>query len=257
MGSLGSHEFASVKRADLLSPELVAAIQQHALEEYPKECAGVILTDGSYLRMQNFADDPHHHVRFDREALGTLMIEGRLAAIVHSHPNGPNFPSQTDMDFQQETDVPWIIVSTNGESCFPPFAFGDQVERHPLMERGFHHGVTDCYGLIRDYYWLEKGIVLPEFSRSWEWWNNHQQLYLAGFEKAGFVPVAIENLQVGDGILFSVRSNTPNHAAIYYGNDLILHHAAGRDGWDMSRLPKIEPLGRWLPYATHFLTYQG
>lgn len=245
-----------VKPSDLLTESVSEAIQAHAIEEYPNECAGLIMTDGTYRRVKNNADDPTTAVFFQREEVFPLLMDGQIAAFVHSHPNGPNFPSKTDMDSQQETDVPWVIVSTNGEACLAPFMWGDMVERQPLMQRGFQHGVTDCYAFIRDWYLDRRGVELQEFSRSWEWWGT-EQLYLDGFSRAGFVPVALEDLQEGDGILFAVRSNTPNHAAVYVGNNLIAHHAAGRLGWDMSRLPQVEPIGRWLPYATHFLRYQG
>lgn len=246
----------SVKREELLTEEIVQQIQAHAIEEYPNECAGLIMTDGSYRRVKNEAYDPTTAVYFPKGEVFPLLMEGKIAAFVHSHPNGPNFPSRADMDSQQETDVPWVIVSTNGEACLAPFAFGDQLERPPLTDRGFQHGVTDCYAFIRDWYLEKRGIVLPEFSRSWEWWGK-EQLYLDGFSRAGFKPIALDELQEGDGILFAVRSNTPNHAAVYVGNNLIAHHAASRQGWDMSRLPQVEPIGRWFPYATHFLRYQG
>jgi cell wall-associated NlpC family hydrolase len=203
------------------------------------------------------AHEPESYVQFPTDIILPLLMEGKIAALVHSHPDGPNYPSVQDMASQIQTDVPWIIVSTNGQACLPPFAWGDQLERLPLMQRGFQHGVSDCYSLIRDWYFLNRGIDLPDFPRSWEWWNNQQNLYIAGFAKAGFVPTSKEALKEGDGILFTVRSPTPNHAAIYIGNDLIIHHATARLGDDPSRLPSIEPAARWMQYATHLLTYQG
>ena len=46
------------------------------------------------------------------------------------------------------------------------------------------------------------------------------------FEKFGFREV--QDPKIGDGILFKVYCNVPNHCGIYLGEDVFLHHAINR-----------------------------
>ena len=55
-----------------------------------------------------------------------------------------------------------------------------------------------------------------------------RSLYLDNFAKEGFYPIPLEELQYGDAILMQLESSLPNHAAIYLGDQLILHHLQKR-----------------------------
>jgi cell wall-associated NlpC family hydrolase len=99
----------------------------------------------------------------------------------------------------------------------------------PLLGRMWCHGVLDCYSLIRDWYRLERGIVLPDFTRSDEWWLKNQNLYVDNFRAAGFTRIVDEDaLQPGDVLLMQIMAPVPNHGAVYLGDGIILHHLHGR-----------------------------
>lgn len=146
--------------------------------------------------------------------------------------------------------MPWVIVSVlKGDEG--PYV-GDVSQIHPegyeapLVGRMFHHGVLDCYTLVRDWYKRELAVELPDFDRSDEWWNDGtSSLYLDNFEKAGCVRTDGSELQRGDILLIQIRSknNTPNHAAVYIGDGKILHHPYGR----LSRIDVYG--GMWLQYT--------
>lgn len=99
----------------ILSPEERSAIQQQAVDEYPHESCGVIVTrDGErrLLRCRNaqnelHARDPQKHPRDARTAyyidpkdllkIGRLEEEGfRVAVIYHSHVDAAAYFSETD-----------------------------------------------------------------------------------------------------------------------------------------------------------------
>ena len=101
----------------------------------------------------------------------------------------------------------------------------------PLVGREFSHGVLDCYSLCRDWYFRERGVMLPDFERHDKWWDDgHSDLYTEHFAEAGFVEIDRKAIQPGDAVLMQVQSKNlvPNHAAIYIGDGLILHHLYGR-----------------------------
>lgn len=230
-------------------------IRAMALAAFPNEGCGLI-TEKGFRVVKNIAANPREEFEISVQDLAQGYAE-KLLAIVHSHPHGPDCPSQADMEMQLLGDVPWVLLSTDGKACTTPFIMGDQAPIPPLVGRSFRHGVTDCYSLIRDYYRLERNIILKEFPRDWEWWKKDQELYQKGFIEAGFRRIIEEELRPGDVFLAQLRSNTPNHGGIYLGNGLILHHLTSTQAVDISRVSQREPIHRWKKYVTHWLRYEN
>jgi proteasome lid subunit RPN8/RPN11 len=199
------------------------------MSEYPNECIGYV-SGGRYHQAKNVHESPTLAARMDPKLILKLVKQKKLQAIVHSHPNGPNCPSEADMKAQLDMAIPFILVSCTDTAALPPFAWGDQLEPLPLEGRGFQHGVADCYELIRD-----EGF----------------------FQKAGYKEIPANEARVGDGVLIQIRSSVPNHAGILVEPGLILHHATAQLAWDPSRLSRKEPLARWENYVTHYLRYEG
>ena len=229
-------------------------LRREALAAYPEEAVWLV-TPGECRRVANVADDPRATFRVAKRDMAAAQARG-LLAVVHSHPDYPDCPSEADMRGQLASGVPWGIVATDGQATTPVRWWGHDA-REPLVGRGFVHGITDCYSLIRDYYLLEHGAELPEFPRSWEWWRNGQDLYRDGFGRAGFRRIEPAEARAGDMFFAQLRSPVPNHGGIYLGDGLALHHKTGRHAVDPSRLSQREPIARWLPHITHWLRHEA
>ena len=98
----------------------------------------------------------------------------------------------------------------------------------PYVGREFVHGVVDCYTLVRDWYAREYSIELRDYHRRDQWWDHGENLYVENFEKEGFYKISVGDVQRGDLILMNLVSPVPNHAAIYMGDQQVLHHVQGR-----------------------------
>lgn len=220
----------------------------------PEEAVG-ILSEGQYIPCPNLSSRPETSFRLSREILSCHpMIE----AIIHSHPGGNACPSAHDMRQQIASDMPWIItvVPTAGkpEAAEEWFAWGHRPRLD--LQAGYRHGVSDCYGLIRGWFHDEAGFILPDYPRAWEWWHGAGNLYLDHFAEAGFMALPPQHsIQRGDVFLAAIRSAVPNHAGIYVGNGLILHHLAGAKPVDPCRLPRKEPIERWNKFITIWLRH--
>jgi proteasome lid subunit RPN8/RPN11 len=230
-------------------------IRREALAAYPREAVWLI-TPGECRQVENIASEPTKTFRVSKRDMAAAMARG-LLAVVHSHPDYPACPSAADMRGQEASGAPWGIVATNGETATDIVWFGDQVERSPLIGRGFRHGVTDCYALIRDYYRSELGIDLIEFPRDWEWWLNGGDLYRDGIKPAGFRVIEQHEAKPGDMWIAQLRSPVPNHGGVLLEHGLGLHHPSAREPVDPSRLSVREPLARWLPYITIWLRHES
>ncbi|MFP2768023.1 Mov34/MPN/PAD-1 family protein [Oceanisphaera sp. KMM 10153] len=230
-------------------------ITAEALAGYPLECVWLI-TVSDCRQVANVADEPEKTFRIAKRDLLKAQKEG-LLAVVHSHPNYPDCPSEADMRGQINTGVPWGIIATDGTGCTPIAWWGKGVDVPPLVGRGFRHGITDCYALIRDYYRTERGVTLPEYPRNWEWWLNGDDLYGEGFRSAGFVPIDARQAQPGDVWIAQVRSPVPNHGGVLLERGLALHHPCASNPVDPTRLSVREPIARWLPHIALWLRYEG
>lgn len=237
------------------------AIFRHAEASYPRESCGLMIVvkgKEQYFPCTNTAVGSEHFI-ISPEDFANAEDKGEVVAVVHSHPDTSADPSEADKVSCEASGLPWHIVSVHLENGVPVAqelkTFNPAGYEAPLIGREFFHGVLDCYTLIRDWYRIEQGIHLPDFQRSDDWWNDgSSDLYTEGFPKAGFerMPHGTEPVR-GDVILMQIRSQNgvPNHAAIYLGDGLILHHLHGRlSSRDIYG-------GYWQEVTRHILRYKN
>ena len=110
------------------------------------------------------------------------------------------------------------------------------VNYRALTGKEYVYGTQDCYTVIRDYYKL-KGVLLPDFERP-EDLETTDSIFLEQAELCGFYPVHFDLRKVGDMVVMKLRTKTPMHAAIYVGDDKILHQRT-------NSLSAVEPFGRY------------
>jgi len=201
-------------------------IMMHARHDSPIESCGLVAVvkgNYQYFWCQNIADTPEEH--FILKGWDEVEDQGEVVAIVHSHPTTNPQPSTADLVACEKSGLPWIIVNPNTEDwgyCEPT---GFQL---PYVGREFVFGVVDCYTLVRDWYLREYGIQLRDYQRRDKFWERGENLYLDNFSAEGFRKIPVEEVQRGDLILMNLVSPLPNHAAIYMGDQQVLHHVQGR-----------------------------
>ncbi|OAH25734.1 C40 family peptidase [Serratia marcescens] len=192
-------------------------ILAHAQAVAPAESCGLVVRTEQgvrYFPAENRAACRAQHFIFTPEDYIQASRQGEVVAVVHSHPDGEPFLSTADREHQVNSGLPWWLVCEgriHRFRCVPP-----------LLGRQFVHGDTDCYGLFRDAYHLA-GIDLPDFYRGEDWWRRGDNLYLDNFGDNGFRQVKT-SIRPGDIILCCYASSVPNHAAVYLGDQTILHH---------------------------------
>jgi len=225
-----------------------AAALEHAQSEMPREACGlVVIYKGRplYYACRNLAVGTDQFVLSpdDYEAADRM---GEIVGVVHSHPYVSPEPSQADLVACEATGLEWHIVNvpTGNWHSFKPTGYVA-----PLVGRVFSHGVLDCYAIIRDWYKQERGIELQQFERHDGWWEAGQNLYVDNFAQAGWE--RCEDLHEGAMLLMQIGSPVPNHAAVFIGDNMILHHV-------QNRLSSRDVYGGyWRKVTTHILRYTG
>lgn len=211
-----------------LSNSLQQAALLHANQCFPQEICGLIaVVKGrrKYFPCNNIAETPDEHFVLDPADYANVEDQGEIVAVVHSHPKSNPKPSQADRVACEKSGLPWHIVNPKTEEwgyCEPE---GFEL---PYVGREFVFGVVDCYSLCRDWYKREFGLDLKDYDRRDRFWLNGESLYIDNFANEGFHKIPFDELQYGDAILMQIDSPLPNHAAIYLGDQLILHHLQGR-----------------------------
>ena len=215
--------------------ETLIAAQDHAIECYPNESCGLIVStsDGErYIPCPNSHDKPNEHFRLSGEAFAEAEELGDIFAVVHSHPNASGNPSDADRVQCELSELPWHILSIGMVDGQPEFGAQGYCEpcgyEAPLEGRQFAHGILDCFTLFKDFLWREYNIRVSNYDREDDWWNNGDDLYsMDRLNAEGFFQISGEPKR-GDIILMNVRSKVANHAAVYLGDGTILHHLHGR-----------------------------
>jgi proteasome lid subunit RPN8/RPN11 len=102
-----------------IKKEILEAIVQHAREEAPLECCGLLMGASETIthqrRMVNVLRSPNRY-SIDPQALFDFFrdlrpLQLRHLGIYHSHPASEAYPSKTDVDESYYPDCTYFIVS--------------------------------------------------------------------------------------------------------------------------------------------------
>jgi proteasome lid subunit RPN8/RPN11 len=223
--------------------EIIHAALAHAEKSKPAESCGVVI-DGRYVEIQNRATD-RDAFAMDRHEFLAACKSGHLDAVVHSHVYSPPIASQGDLTMCEMTGVPWLIVNwpVGNLSVIEPCGYVA-----PLVGRQWCFGSLDCWGMARDAFKAFTGKTIPDFPREWEWWRHGQNLIVENVAAAGFINLGGDaQPRHCDMIVMQIRSEVPNHVAIYLEPDgIMLHHLQGQ-------LSVRETYGGFFRKATRFI----
>jgi cell wall-associated NlpC family hydrolase len=216
--------------------------KQYFISKWPEEAVGYI-KDGEFYPLENIAADKQYEFEVDP----AFLIE-EPDALLHSHTTGitvqshdPRSPSYQDLKYQIATDIEWGICVTDGQTCDDPLWWGNPNNRPPLLGREFIFNIQDCLCLCQDWFYQERGIVLPTEPRT-PHWNEEGQNYMEDlYEQWGFERIELNTLTRGDVLFYKVRSPVVNHLGIYLGNNEVISHWYGR-------VSCIEGFGKWANY---------
>lgn len=198
-----------------MTPECYAALCHHAAACAPAECCGLIVAD-RYIPCRNDApgSEAFSLNPWDWKA---AQDAGTIQAVCHSHPGASARPGAADARGCERSGLPWFIAGDDGLWRMDPEAY-----RAKLEGRVFRWGWSDCWNLVRDYF----GQDMPDFPRADG--ESAAALYLANYERLGWVSIPRDAMEPGDVILMRLADTGPGHAAVYVGNSQILHHLPGR-----------------------------
>lgn len=243
-----------------VNASIAAKMQEAGANSYPHEACGLVIKKGRKtlaIQCQNIASAPHNRFEIAQADYISAADEGEVIGVWHTHVEIPPTPSPADRVGCEASEVPWYIVSVRktGEG----FTFSDVEVLQPAdapvdyVGRPYLFGTFDCYTLVVDYYRREFGI---EMSNNYprdddKWWLRGHDHFSSNFASEGFVALSDATPQPGDVFLIQTGATAPNHAAIYVGDERILHHLHGR----LSRHDIYG--GHWLKHTVKHLRHKS
>ena len=236
-----------------MKSETLEEFRKHTEEEFPSEACGLIIATSKgkerYFRAKNLADSADEHFILDPISYADAEDTGEIIGICHSHPYEDCKPSEADKVSCETTNKPWHILSWPGNRLFSWEPNGYEA---PYIGRHFSYGVLDCCTLIRDFYKKELNTNFSCISGQDEWWLKGENRYLDNYKEQGFVQIKDEDdIRKYDIFLIKLVSPVPNHAALFIGDDKIIHHVHGR-------LSNREIYGGyWRKHTTHHLRHES
>lgn len=205
---------------------MIEEIQKHFEKEYPREGCGLILIvkgKKKWFPCENLAKTEDNFILSSKDWFKAKQM-GDIFAVVHSHPDDTNEPSQYDIDCCNAIGLPYYIFS------YPEMELNVlEPKKHfsPLIGREYAFGTADCFEAMRD--WLaSKNINIPPRAAFEDYWWDKELNYFTeetisqwGFRK-------VEDAQVNDLLIFQASEKVPDHCGVYIGNDMFFHHCENR-----------------------------
>ena len=227
------------------------------LTEFPNEACGVVDTDCIYHPYPNLHAEPLTNFELSSKA----FLEHDIKAIIHSHTYdqansnrtsriNAQSPSYIDQQSQIATAVEWGLVVCDGESVDAPIWWGDYKHRPDLFNRQYVSGAQDCFNFIADWLYLNKGIELALKPHDFSWQEQGEDYLSEFYRQWNFTDINTKDIEIGDVVLFKIRSPKVNHLGVYTGNGLVAHHL-------YNRLPIEEQLGKWLQQVDKVVRYEA
>lgn len=221
----------------MLTETLKKEIKNHALEEYPNECCGLLVLNKnlSAIRCKNISNRKEQEFNLNPSDYLKCALKGKIVGIYHSHGIQENSFSELDKQVShllKLKNVVYIVKKDQFEEYNPEDYF------NKYSGREFKINDSDCVKLIEDYYNEEFGIKIFHYNRDEQWDKNYTEFlnnilkennknnFDELLEKEGFKKV--ETPQKHDLIAFKYKENQPSHFGVYLQDGYILHQTNNR-----------------------------
>ena len=210
----------------LLNATNRTTIRGHALEEYPRECCGLVVSTNEgaheFLRCQNISSAPEKHFAISPVDYVKASARGEIIGTYHSHPEDSEAFSEFDK-FNSEIHKLTYILYCLKKNIF--LEYNPDCEFNQYIGRQFKIGKTDCFSLVKDFFAVELKIKLNNYLhlRAEGWRDNLEELFDKNYMNEGFVKVDGEHKKY-DCHLFKYKNKSASqHMAVNLGGNLMLH----------------------------------
>jgi len=192
---------------------LKTELRAHAHSQPDQETCGIIAA-GKFFPCTNIHPSPIDNFAIDARDYARLEKLG-IEAVFHSHIGFNDQFSRHDIASCKAINVPWTMYCIGTNSWHEM----DPTGNTPYLGRPWIYGIYDCYGLVKDYFGKEYGILLDDYDRGeeFEWKSKEWRMFEKNFAGQGFVEA--DNPRKGDVLLMQLQADFPNHVGVVHDPD--------------------------------------
>jgi proteasome lid subunit RPN8/RPN11 len=220
----------------VISNDVLTQFKADVLARYPEEACGLVIAD-KYFPCTNVHEEPTKAFRIaGQERVSLELKHGPVQAVLHSHPYdikqssqflkdkyNPAWASVPDQTSFMNDTCDWGIVATDGQGISELVWLSNEIQPYDT-KRHFEWFSWDCYAIVRNWYILNRNLVLPNFTREWEFWKKPINTIEDGIATIPFAKkIPTEKAQVGDTAVFAVLGSVVNHVGVICGDNELLH----------------------------------
>jgi hypothetical protein len=225
-------------KALLMENEYLDEAKQYAVVNPSTEVCGLIVDyNGSkkFLKCENKSKDPRNSFTIHPLEYIKAKAYGNILACFHSHIKGSSFSAQ-DIFNSFKHNLSYYLYSIKKDKFY--FFDPKQKENYrKYINRPYELGIKDCGTLIVDFYRNELNLDIDingprRIGLSYNDLKNTKEhvwsleKYKDEYNRVGlqiFTLKDIKDFKNYDIIIFSLEKGVPTHAALFIGDDLILH----------------------------------
>lgn len=171
------------------------------------------------VKCNNIHPEKKHNFRIDPQDYLAAKSKYTLLSIFHSHVSHSIRFSDNDKELSEELMLPVYLINTN-YNIFREYL--PQTLNIKLTERNFIWGISDCYSLVRYYYWQNFKIYLTDYDRAEGLLSS--DFILDVKEKEHFIFIDQNAVpRDHDVLLYKNYRNLPHHLGVYSKGKIYEH----------------------------------
>lgn len=230
-----------MEKFDKKHPILLNEIKKYFLEDQKVERCGLLVDNNNnllFIPSLNISNKKDKNFTINPETYLLASQYGKIVACCHSHVKDSSF-SATDIINSFKHNISYILYNIKKDK-FYIFDPKEYKKYEKYINLNFELGKNDCANIINNFYKQElkftKNIEMPDLcnigtydnlkNKNLHIWDK--EIYKNNCEHFNLFNIkSFDELKPYDIIVFNDISKKPVHAAIYLGEELILHQTAG------------------------------
>ena len=229
-----------MEKVSEFNDEILSSVKEYFLTDRKSEKCGFIVDNEKellFIPAKNISKQNNKNFIIDPSDYLAAAKSGKIIACCHSHIKDGSF-SVSDIYNSFNHNIKYVLYNLKKDRFyfFDPQKF---IKYKKYIDLSFELGKNDCANLICDFYKQQLNVDIPMRpildncknyeelkSKKLHIWDGN--LYKKNWDCFNFFKIkSFDELKIYDILIFNDISKNPVHAAIYLGEELILHQTVG------------------------------
>jgi len=201
------------------------ALQNKNLEQFGFFKFNDSYSDYEFVPCENLNSFNPHFFSSNNYDFYKSYLDKKIISLFHTHLIDSPEPSNLDKEISNSVGLPSFILSIKSKKSF--LFYPRSYRPRPLVKRVFIPYFQDCITFVKDFYYLNLNINLPNLFNDWSRDISNSNTKLINNIEQFFNPLDLTEIKHGDLIVFKPIDFALFHVAVCDNNSHYWHHPAG------------------------------